>query len=141
MSRKTVMMMADPFIASVSALLAILFSIGIPSVRIVYVILFLRAAGSVFHAPAMQAAMPMLVPESELTKTGGWSQFIQSGSLMMGPVLGTMLMTAFSIPVVMLVDVAGAVIASAGGRVRVCRDKKVLEQALPCATSGHTITQ
>lgn len=112
LSRKTVMVAADLFIAAASLVLAIAYLLGNPAIWLIFLILFLRAVGSVFHTPAMQAAMPMLVPKSELTKTGGWSQFLQSGSLMLGPVLGTMLMTTFSIPAVMLVDIIGAMIAA-----------------------------
>lgn len=112
LSRKTVMLAADGFIAAVSAVLAIAFLVGTPEPGLIYLILFLRAIGSVFHAPAMQAAMPLLVPPSELVRTGGWSQFLSSGSLMLGPVLGTLLMTRFSIAAVLAIDILGAIIAA-----------------------------
>lgn len=112
LSRKTVMIVADLFIAVAGGVLAVAFLLGTPAIWLVYLILFLRAVGSVFHAPALQAAIPMLVPQSELTKAGGWSQFLQSGSLMLGPVIGTLLMTTFSIPAVMLIDIIGAILAA-----------------------------
>lgn len=111
LSRKTVMIAADLLIAAASAVLAAAFLLGTPAMWLIYLILFLRAVGLVFHAPAMQAALPMLVPQSELTKIGGWNQLVQSGSLMLGPALGTMVMTAFSIPAVMLLDILGAAAA------------------------------
>lgn len=111
LSRKTIMIAADLLIAATSVVLAIAFFIGTPPVGLIYGMLFLRGVGQAFHIPAMQAAMPMFVPESELVKVGGWSGFIQSGSLMLGPVLGTFLMTVFSVPAVMLVDIIGALIA------------------------------
>ena len=112
LSRKTVMIAADFFIAGVSAILAVAFLAGTPEAWLIYLILFLRAIGSVFHAPAMQAAMPLLVPPSELVRTGGWGQFLSSGSLMLGPVLGTLLMTRFSVPAVLAIDILGAAIAA-----------------------------
>ncbi|MFX4263158.1 MFS transporter [Pelotomaculum propionicicum] len=112
LSRKTVMIVADLFVAAGGAVLMVAFYAGVPHTWLIYIILFLRSVGSVFHYLAIQAAMPMLVPTSELTKTGGWSQFLQSGSLMLGPVLGTFIMTVISLPFVMLVDIAGAVIAA-----------------------------
>ena len=111
LSRKKVMMGADLFIASVTAVLGIAFLMGTPPMWLIYAVLFLRGVGAALHNPAMQAAMPMFVPESELVKVGGWSGFIQSGSLMLGPVLGIFLMTVFSLPVVILVDIFGAIIA------------------------------
>lgn len=111
LSRKTVMIAADSFIAAVSAVLAIAFLLGTPEPWLIYLILFLRAIGSVFHAPAMQAAMPLLVPPSELVRTGGWSQFLTSGSLMLGPVIGTLLMTRLHIAAVLAIDILGAILA------------------------------
>ncbi|HYE83832.1 MAG TPA: MFS transporter [Clostridia bacterium] len=111
-SRKTIMIAADLLVASASGVLAASFIFGEPQIWLVYLILFIRAIGSCFHSPAMQAAMPMLVPESELTKVAGWNQLVVSVTAMAGPVLGTMLMTAFSIPAVMAVDIIGAVIAA-----------------------------
>ncbi len=110
-SRKTVMIGADLLIAATSIILAIAFLIGNPPIWLIYAMLFIRGVGQSFHIPAMQAAMPMFVPESELVKVGGWSGFIQSGSLMLGPVLGTFFMTVFSVPAVMLIDIIGAIIA------------------------------
>lgn len=108
LSRKTVLISADIFIAAASGVLVFAFYLGTPPIWLAYAVLFWRALGSVFHVPAMQASMPLLVPEEELTKTAGWSQFLQSASYMAGPVLGAMLMAAFSIPVVMAMDVITA---------------------------------
>lgn len=106
------MIAADLLVAAASAILAFSFLLGEPVVWIVYLVLFIRALGTCFHSPAMQAAMPMLVPESELTRVAGWNQLVVSASAMAGPVLGTMLMTFFSVPAVMVVDIAGAAIAA-----------------------------
>ncbi len=114
LKRKTVMMAADGFIALCSAGLALAFWVNsTPPVWFVYAVLFLRALGSVFHTPAMQAAIPMLVPQNQLMKAGGWGQFIQSGCFMAGPVLGAALMAVMPLAGVMLLDVAGAVTAVA----------------------------
>ena len=113
MSRKKVMIYADLFVALASGILGVLLLLGEPPTYVFYIILFLRALGSVFHGPAMQAAIPMLVPPEMIMKAGGWGQFVQSGALMAGPVLGAALMAAFELPAVMLVDVIGAIIAVA----------------------------
>ncbi|OQB67450.1 MAG: enterobactin exporter EntS [Bacteroidetes bacterium ADurb.Bin139] len=124
-SRKTVMIAADLLIAATSIILAIAFFIGNPPIWLIYTLLFIRGVGQSFHLPAMQAALPMFVPESELVKAGGWSGFIQSGSFMLGPVLGTFFMTVFSIPAVMLIDIIGAVIAVAALLLVVIPDPQV----------------
>lgn len=110
-SRKWIMILADGFVAISSAALAIAFLIGTPSIGFVYIILFLRALGSTFHAPALQAAIPSLVPEEMLVKAGGWAQLISSGGSMAGPVLGAGLTAIFPMQSIMLVDIIGATLA------------------------------
>lgn len=111
-SRKTVMIVADGMIALSSAVLGIVFIfVQTPPVWFVYLILFLRGLGNAFHGPALQAAIPMLVPAEMLTKAGGWGNLVESSSAMLGPVLGAALMAFSSISSIMLVDIVGAAFA------------------------------
>lgn len=111
-NRRTVMMAADGFVALSSVLLAAVFlQTTTPPLWFIYLILFLRGLGSTFHMPAMQAAMPLLVPMEMLEKAGGWSNLISSLSNMLGPVIGAALMSTFPIAAIMLVDIFGAVFA------------------------------
>ena len=110
-NRKWIMILADGFVAVSSAVLGIAFLFGTPSIGFVYLILFLRALGSTFHGPALQAAIPMLVPEEMLVKAGGWAQLVSSGSSMLGPVIGAGLTAIFPMQSIMLVDILGAVFA------------------------------
>lgn len=72
-NRRTVMMLADAFVALTSMILGIAFWLSnTPPVWFIYCMLFLRGLGNTFHGPAMQAAIPMLVPAPMLTKAGGW---------------------------------------------------------------------
>ncbi|MRS05046.1 MFS transporter [bacterium] len=87
------------------------FLLGKPSLIFVYIILFIRALGETFHKPALQAAIPQLVPESELTKAGGLGQMVSSVCAMVGPMLGALLMSLTSLQYIMLVDIVGAIIA------------------------------
>ncbi|MCQ4637387.1 MFS transporter [Anaerovorax odorimutans] len=109
--RKTVVIAADMFVGLVAAAFAIAFVIGRPPVWSVCLVLGIRAIGGVFHTPAIQALIPMLVPSQELMKANGWSQFMQSGAFMLGPVFGAFLFGAFSMPVILLTDLLGAMAA------------------------------
>lgn len=51
------------------------------------IVLAFRSLGTAFHMPAMQASIPMIVPEERLTSASGVTQFIQSASLILGPAL------------------------------------------------------
>ncbi|HYE81736.1 MAG TPA: MFS transporter [Clostridia bacterium] len=112
MSRKTVIIYADLFIGLVAALFAVSFFIWNPPYWSACVVLGLRAVGSVFHTPAIQAAVPMLVPQEELVRANGWSQFMQSGAFIIGPVLGAAMYAALPLHVILLSDLVGAVVAS-----------------------------
>lgn len=111
LKRKTVIICADLFIASAAAIFALWCVFGTPPFWAGFVILGLRALGSVFHTPAIQAAIPMLVPQDQLLRANSISQFLQSGSVLLGPVLGGVLYMAMPLYAVMFTDVFGAVIA------------------------------
>ena len=110
-NRKTIMIIADLGVAAASLILGISFFLGKPSLIFVYIILFIRALGETFHKPALQAAIPQLVPESELTKAGGLGQMVSSVCAMAGPMLGALLMSITSLQYIMLVDIVGALLA------------------------------
>ena len=111
-NRRTVMMLADGLVAVSSIVLGVaFFFMESPPLGLIYGVLLLRGIGNTFHAPAMQAAVPMLVPTDMLTKAGGWGNLINSISSMLGPVLGAAMMGMAPMTSIMLVDVAGAAIA------------------------------
>ena len=111
--RKRIIMLADGLTAGASLVLALCFVSGYASLTVVYVALFVRALGDTFHKPAMQAAMPLIVPSEELTRVGGLMQLVSSAGTMLGPMLGALLMSQLRIEAVLLVDVIGALIAVA----------------------------
>ncbi|MEM5769580.1 MAG: MFS transporter, partial [Bacillota bacterium] len=111
-NRRTIMIAADGLVAFSSVILGVAFLLlDTPPIWFIYCILFLRGLGNTFHGPAMQAAIPTLVPVEMLTKVGGWGSLITSFSTMLGPVLGAALMGFIPIAGIMLVDIFGAVFA------------------------------
>ena len=110
-NRKRIMMLADSFIASCTLALGILFWFNIAHLWHIFALLALRSVGSAFHMPAMQASVPLLAPVSQLTRVAGINQIIASISQIAGPALGAMLITLWEIEYVILLDVAGALIA------------------------------
>ncbi|MBW7475490.1 MFS transporter [Paenibacillus oenotherae] len=111
-NRKLTMIIADSAIAFFSLLLGLYFYLGDPSLGFVYLILMVRSAASAFHAPAFQAAIPLLAPEDQLTRVAGWQQMVFSFSTVIGPALGIAVYSATSLGVVLFLDVAGALIAN-----------------------------
>ncbi|MGJ1390984.1 MFS transporter [Sphingobacterium spiritivorum] len=109
--RKKTMMFADGFVAFCTLIMSVSFYMGNESLLLLYVMLALRSVGSAFHMPAMQAAIPMLAPQSELLRIAGINQIIQSVSSIAGPALGALAIGFMSIGNVLLLDIAGAVVA------------------------------
>lgn len=130
--RRLVMMAADGLVALSSGLLGAAFLLADPPpLWLIYGVLFLRGVGSTFHTPAMQAAIPMLVPVEMLTKAGGWGNLIVSVSSMLGPALGAGLMSVLPLSALMLVDVAGAAFAI------LCLTRVTLPGLPPAAQRPH----
>lgn len=111
-NRKLTMIAADSAIALTSLILGAYYLWGEPSLWIVYAILLIRSAASSFHAPSFQAAIPLIAPEDQLTRVAGWNQLIFSASSVLGPALGIAVYSATSLGTVLLLDVAGALIAN-----------------------------
>lgn len=105
------MIMSDVFIALTSFVMAFLFMQGDVPNWMVYLLLALRSAAASFHVPAMQASIPLLAPESELTRINGINQVIQSVSTIGGPALAALFISILDMTWVLMTDVAGAVIA------------------------------
>lgn len=110
-SRKWTMIGADSFVALCSGVMALLFYLDSIPLWAIYLLLMLRSVGSAFHSPAMKSSVPLLAPESELVRIAGINQVIQSVCMIGGPALGAVLVVSFDMGTVMLLDVAGALIA------------------------------
>lgn len=109
--RKKTMIFADSFVAVCTLVMSVSFHLGYENLALVYVILGLRSIGSAFHMPAMQAAVPLLAPPSELLRIAGINQVIKSFSGIAGPAIGALAIGLLSIGNVLLLDIVGAVIA------------------------------
>lgn len=107
-NRKTIMILADSLVAVASAVLGLAFLFGEPSIVFVYIILMIRSIGNTFHTPAMQAAIPSLVPREALTRAAGLGQAVNSACNMISPMIGAFLISILPLGGVMLLDIIGA---------------------------------
>ena len=112
-NRKFISIFADMAMGAVALIYAVLlFFFDLP-VWTVFIMLCVRGIGSTFQQPAIQSIIPQLVPKDQLVKTNGWMQLLNSGSFLLGPVIGASLYAVFPMSIVLMSDVAGAVLASA----------------------------
>ena len=111
-NRKMICIIADLTIGVSALIYAIVLDAFSLPVWSALIVLFLRGAVGTFHQPSIQSIIPQLVPAEYLVKANGWTQLMQSGSFMLGPVIGAALFASFSLPVVLMTDLIGAVAAS-----------------------------
>lgn len=108
-NRKTIMIAADAGIALVTLALALVaFATGELPTWLVMVALFLRAVGTAFHQPCLQAVTPAIVPEEYLTRCNGYTSALQSISFILSPALAAALYAALPVAPILLMDVLGA---------------------------------
>ena len=110
-NRRVVMLVADGAIALATLALAALFALGVVQVWHVYVLMFIRALGGSFHWPAMQASTTLMVPERHLARVAGVNQALRGIANIAMPPLGALLIASVSLPVVLAIDVATALLA------------------------------
>lgn len=110
-NKKLVMIGADLMIMAAGVVLAILaITIQLP-IWMVMVVLFIRSIGTAFHSPALSAITPLMVPENQLTKCNGYTQSLQSVSLVISPAMAAFLYAKWHLNTVIALDVLGALIA------------------------------
>ncbi len=108
LNRKTIMIVADLVIAAVSVLLAAADWTGLLSIPVIYAALFVRAVGTAFHAPCLQAVTPLIVPSDKLVKCGGYTYTLQSLSLVLSPAIAAAVYPVLPFGTIVLFDAVGA---------------------------------
>ncbi len=110
-NRRRVMILADSFVALVSAWLVYLFWIDSISTWHVYVAMLARALGGAFHWPSMQASTSLMVPKEHLSRVAGMNQTLQGALGITAPPLGAILLAVLPLHGIMGIDVATAAVA------------------------------
>lgn len=111
LNRRYVMIAADALIALLTLGLAILFAFDKVQIWHIFVVMFLRSLGGVFHWPAMQASTSLMVPEKHLARVAGINQALHGSLNIIAPPLGALLMSVLKFYQVISVDVITAIIA------------------------------
>lgn len=110
-NRKRIMIFADLFIAVVTSVLILYGLFGELPIWLILLVLLLRSIGTAFHQSALLAVTPQIVPKDQLARCAGYSQSLQSISQILSPAIAAVLYSAWSLSVIMLVDVIGALVA------------------------------
>lgn len=112
LNRKKIMIGADLGIAAASLMLVFFSADGTVNTGLVLFVLVLRAVGTTFHDPTLEAITPQMVPREELTKCAGYTQSLESFSMIISPALAAILYSVWDLSWIVALDVVGAVVAA-----------------------------
>lgn len=112
--RRTIMIAADGAIGAISLVLALMAWRAPLTPGPILLVAALRSVGGAFHAPCLQAVTPLIAPPEALTRCAGWSQGIQTVSMLISPALAAALYVAVPLHWIILMDTLGAVFAICG---------------------------
>ncbi len=110
-NRRVIMIVADAFVAAVSAWLAVMFLTGAARPWHVYVIMLARSLGGAFHWPAMASSTSLMVPKEHLSRVAGLNQTLFGAMNIVAPPIGAFLLAVLPIHGILGIDVATALIA------------------------------
>jgi DHA3 family macrolide efflux protein-like MFS transporter len=109
--RRLLIVAADTAIAAVTLAVAVLYSFGVDSFLVLFAALALRSVGAAVHAPAVNAFIPQFVPQDALVKVNGTYQSVQSGVMLVSPILAGLLLSIAPLEATFFIDVATAAVA------------------------------
>lgn len=110
--RKKLIMISDGTIALSTLVLALVYLSGYQPLWLLYVVTVIRSIGGAVQNPAVNALIPSMVPEEQLTRINGLNSSVQSMLQLVAPALAGAILTAIgSIEVVLFIDVVTAAIA------------------------------
>ena len=110
-NRRMVMIVADSLVALATLGLVVLFWSGGVQIWHVYLLMFVRSLGGVFHWTAMQASTSLMIPEEHLSRVQGLNQML-SGAMNIGSApLGALLLVALPMQNILMIDIVTAAVA------------------------------
>ncbi|MCL2300432.1 MAG: MFS transporter [Firmicutes bacterium] len=119
-NRRTIIMLADGFIALATLGLAVSFLLGFQNMALLLAVSVVRSLGAGIQNPAVGAIYPQLVPEEHLTKIQGINQTLKSAMDLLSPAVGGLLLGTVGLVGAFFVDVVTAALAIAVmGRIHV----------------------
>ncbi|ATW28209.1 MFS transporter [Candidatus Formimonas warabiya] len=106
--RKKIMIFSDLSIATVALAMAVAGMTGKLSIPVMLLALFIRAIGSAFHQPCLQAVTPLIVPQESLAKCNGYTYSFHSFSLILSPAIAAAIFPIMPLHFIILLDILGA---------------------------------
>lgn len=112
-SRKKLIILSDALIAMATLMLAVLFPLipgGTPGLLSLVAISAIRSVGTGIQTPAVNAAIPQLVPEDKLMKFNGINSTIQSLVQFAAPAAAGAILSWGTLRAALMIDIATAIV-------------------------------
>ena len=106
--RRRTMIIADTAIGLFGLLLVLSAWLNLLRPWQVFVVIFVRALGGVFHYTAMRASTTLLVPPGQYTRIAGLNSTLEGLVIVAAPPVGALLYSVLVLPAVLIVDVITA---------------------------------
>jgi len=110
-SRKTLIILADAFIAVATLILALLFLTGYDALWLLFLVSAIRALGAGVQIPAIGAFIPQMAAGEMLTRVNATMTSIEAMVSLLSPMASGALLTIASIETIFFIDVVTASIA------------------------------
>jgi DHA3 family macrolide efflux protein-like MFS transporter len=107
-NRKYLVNLADAAIALVTLLTAFVYSAGLESVALLFVVVIIRSLGMGVQQPAATALIPQIVPPEHLLRFNGLQSTAQSLTMFAAPMAAGALLTFLPLHTIFFVDVVTA---------------------------------
>ena len=108
--RKKLMMLSDGAIAVSTLAIALAFLSGHKNVGLLFAVLIVRSAGTGIQTPAVNAFLPLIVPNQHLMRINGINSTLSSLTVFLAPAASGLMLSITSIEATFFVDVVTAVI-------------------------------
>jgi DHA3 family macrolide efflux protein-like MFS transporter len=108
--RKALMIGADAAVAVVTTILAVFMLNGVDSLWLIAAALALRGLGSGVQSPAVNAAIPQIVPADKLLRVNSFNQALQAGIMVLSPAVAVLLIGWLPLGWILMVDVMTAIL-------------------------------
>lgn len=109
--RRVVMLASDSVAGLGTLAIMLLYASGGLQIWHIYVVTGVGAIANTFQSPAWMASIPLLVPKRQLGRANGMDQVNGGMSLVVAPLVAGILLAAFDLPGVLIVDLATFVVA------------------------------
>jgi len=142
--RRRVMIVADSLVAALAAWVGAMAWVGSLQSWHVFLFVFVRSVGGVFHRSAMQAATSLMVPKAQLARISGMNQTLQGALMIAAPPLGALAVSFLSLQAIMGIDLITAAFAVAPllfTSIREPSSRNEMAQSRPIATLVRDIRE